>query len=340
MRRVMIVILVTLLMFLVKVDKVEAALIFDHNSVSKFENIPDTYVSRAAALRMMIRNASVGRNIGGPAVESNSGLDYLYNNVNKKYDRSNWLFQSRGNPSWTQKFQDFKNQVELQKATKDVMMVKLCFRDEDQLASSSQYIQMMEELVNANPTKKFVWWTIPIRVSSTALAANYNKAIRDRVKSSTYVNNNNIILYDIADIESHDGSGNMRVVGGFESMQSAWADSDGGHLGMDGKIRTAKVFWVMMATLAGWDGSGAAAPTNIPPTATVIPAATNTPSVNCGYKNIGDANCDTIINLSDFTVWVREFKGTDKTKTSDFNKDGAITLADFVVWVKGFKENN
>ncbi len=73
-------------------------------------------------------------------------------------------------------------------------------------------------------------------------------------------------------------------------------------------------------------------PTN-PPAPTATPTATSVP---CN-KSIGDANCDGLINLTDFERFRQEYTGTLTTKTADFTGDGKITLMDFETWRRNFK---
>jgi hypothetical protein len=60
------------------------------------------------------------------------------------------------------------------------------------------------------------------------------------------------VLFDIADIESHNAAGVKRVDGnGRELMWDEWT-SDGGHLSAAGSQRVASALWWLMARIAGW----------------------------------------------------------------------------------------
>ncbi|MFA5828526.1 MAG: dockerin type I repeat-containing protein [Candidatus Shapirobacteria bacterium] len=83
-------------------------------------------------------------------------------------------------------------------------------------------------------------------------------------------------------------------------------------------------------------------PTVVPPTKvptvrpTVTATATTTPA--CSKKGSGDANCDGVVNISDFAIWKTEFMTGGGQKTADFNKDGKVNIMDFGVWKVGFSE--
>ncbi len=77
-------------------------------------------------------------------------------NSNQKYNRTNWVFQNRGNPGWKQKIDDLVIQAAAQAVQRDVMTMKLCYIDTE--ASWDYYRQNMEKLMADYPTKTFVWW--------------------------------------------------------------------------------------------------------------------------------------------------------------------------------------
>ncbi len=93
-----------------------------------------------------------------------------------------------------------------------------------------------------------------------------------------YAIDNDKVLFDVADILSHDPDGNpcydnrdgVPYDNGNTSENHPddgqnipaicphyTTEADGGHLGSvsAGKIRVAKAYWVLMARLAGWDGN-------------------------------------------------------------------------------------
>lgn len=211
------------------------AVVADHRTTG-LTAIPDSAVSAAASLRLLVRRASVGGNIS-------SGLDAL-RAQDPRWDRSRWSFQDRGNPGWMAKVDDFVQQVALQGPSFDVLTMKLCYIDPD--ASFSYYRDALLALEQAHPGKRFVWWTIPIQTSGHTARQAFNDQVR------TFARANGKLLYDIADIESHDAAGQVRVDGsGRELLCDEWT-SDGGHLNAAGAERAARALWWLMARVAGW----------------------------------------------------------------------------------------
>ena len=202
--------------------------------------VPDSAITSAAALRLVLRRASVGGNISG-------GLDSLYTS-NNKYNRSLWVFSDRGNPGWQAKVDDFVSFTGSNLTGYDVFSMKFCYIDPD--ADWAYYRDHMLALEAANPTKKFVWWTIPIMTAGDGPAAQrdaFNQSVR------TYCGANNKPLFDLADIECHTPAGVKVTDGsGNEAMYANYTD-DGGHLNTTGQARAASAFWYLMARVSGWD---------------------------------------------------------------------------------------
>lgn len=77
------------------------------------------------------------------------------------------------------------------------------------------------------------------------------------------------------------------------------------------------------------------------PTVTGTPKPTNTalppPFYQCELKSEGDADCNNLINLSDFELFRKEYNKLLDTMKSDFNKDNKITLMDFEIWRRNFR---
>jgi hypothetical protein len=294
-----------MIMFAVLAKPVNAAVIIDHTSINQFDQIPDNYISTAANTRLFIRHASVGTQLGYN--QSDSGLNMLQSQ-NSKYNRRNWDFQGRGNEGWQWKINDFALAAEENAATTDVMMTKLCFIDDDVDAQS--FIRQISQIEAQYPTKKIVWWTIPIMTEGSVGRDSFNRQIRE------YVQANNKILFDVADIESHNASGvSLKDNSGLEVMDAS-ISSDGGHFNDEGKLRMAKAFWVMMAKISGWESSST---TDL-----------------CSMKGRGDADCNNQITPRDFVEWKKEYLGTTGTRKADFSNNGKVGLEDFVLWKKGY----
>jgi hypothetical protein len=97
--------------------------------------------------------------------------------------------------------------------------------------------------------KIIVWWTIPIETSGNTNRQVFNDNVR------TYASANGKVLFDMADIESHNAAGEKLIDGsGRELQQGDWS-SDGGHLNDAGSRRVASAWWWLMARVAGWNGT-------------------------------------------------------------------------------------
>jgi hypothetical protein len=142
-----------------------------------------------------------------------------------------------------------------------------------------------EALQTRHPGRRFIHHTTSLaRGIGTRVSTDYNNQLRQ------YVTQTGGILLDVADIESHDPSGNpcydnrdgVPYSAGNASenhpndglnlpavCQHYTRESEGGHLGNPdvAKIRMAKAFWIAMARIAGWNPSGGGTPTApAPPT--------------------------------------------------------------------------
>jgi hypothetical protein len=206
----------------------------DHSHLN-ISDISQSDLDSARALRMSLDHASVGGNILG-------GMNALQTSDATRYTFSNWHWRNRGNPGWQAKVDQFVTWVSSQQSN-DVFQMKLCYIDEG--ASFTYYRDKMQFLESTYPTKRFIWWTMPICTSGSdnSLRQTFNNLVR------TYCAANNKPLFDIADIESHDSSGSTVKSEGFEAMAAEWS-SDGGHLNAAGAARMAKAMWWIMVQLA------------------------------------------------------------------------------------------
>ena len=135
----------------------------------------------------------------------------------------------------------------------------------------------LENFIAEHPDKTFFYWTTSLaRLIGTPMSVDFNNQMRD------YALKNNLILFDVADIESHTDQGvpcydardnieycSRRADGstikcenepddGLEIpaiCQDYTTEPDGGHLGSvsSGGLRLAKGLWVLMARIAGWN---------------------------------------------------------------------------------------
>ncbi len=232
---------------------INAGLTIGYADVARFSGLTNGRISAAAATKLLLRRASVGGNVS-------DGLNTIFNG-DSRFSRTNFAFQDRGNPGWAAKITDFNTQVAAQAANYDVFSMKFCYID--YAAPSDNYINMMNTLEAAYPTKLFVWWTMPTTSASNLAAIRaYNQAIR------TYAAANNKILFDLASIESHQPDGTACTSSGTENMCAAYT-SDGGHLNATGQARAAQAFWVLMSDISDSVVSGVSSATQGTSAATI-----------------------------------------------------------------------
>ncbi|OJX39541.1 MAG: hypothetical protein BGO78_13605 [Chloroflexi bacterium 44-23] len=248
------------------VGKNSTSIVVDHFSVENFGEIPDEVLAQASDLKLLFRHASVGENI-------RYGLECMYGNFanrrpascspfhDLKYDSSNWVFQYRGNNGWIEKVNDFVSQTQSQNENFDVFMFTLGYLDgfdgmtypviSDEENFQTRYIEPLEKLETQYPQKIFVWWTMSLAQDGYENLTKFNQMLRD------YAGQNDKILMDLADIESHDLDGKPCVdSSGIPVICGIYTDEkQSGHLNETGRERVAKAFWYMMARITGWQDS-------------------------------------------------------------------------------------
>jgi hypothetical protein len=242
----------------------------DHTTVD-VSAIPVTGIDAARALRMSFSHASVGGNIW-------SGLTTLAKNAT--YAFPNWKDNDRGNPGWEAKITEFESWVAEHASEYDVFQNKFCFIDN--AADFAPYRDSMVRLAATYPSKKFVWWTMPITTgdSDNAARQTFNQQVR------AYCKSNDRPLYDIADIESHKTDGTAVTASGSEALDSAQS-SDVGHLNDLGSSRAAAAQWALMAQLGGT--TVASSPAGPVSSSSVSSAGSDSGS---GEKNVTAAKSD------------------------------------------------
>jgi hypothetical protein len=255
-------------------------LVIDHAAVADFERIPDEYAQRASRLRFLLRSASIGVNI-------DMALNCLMDNFpdrprrpnfcdrgiprgqvlfSRRYDRTNWKIEPRGNPGWWQKVSDFAERLEKMKAPEAFDAASFNFNYGDGIPGS----EIAERFFVTAPDKRFgnvgnvqavqkarpevvvVWWTMALPRKSAPEMAEFNRRMR------AYADAHDIVLFDLADIESHRPDGAPCVDNQGQSLEALCQEytneKDAGHLNALGGQRVAKALWVLMARLAGWGG--------------------------------------------------------------------------------------
>ena len=248
------------------------SIIADHTALSTFANIPGLYLNEASVIDTLFMHQSTGNNIKTMGLGCLAGLlDPNYGYPEEchldipyvPYDHRNWDW-----PEWPTPMSDaiaktdqWVSIANAQQQNYQLLGMKFCYVD-GYNQNFDYYKQAMEQLEQSYPTKAFVWATSALWDEDSAGGINYPSclAIQDfNQQLRTYAQANNIILYDIADIESHDPDGNYCQLDGCEAMCLTYSDGigggGGGHPDIDGSIRLAQGFWWMMARVAGWDGT-------------------------------------------------------------------------------------
>lgn len=275
------------------------SLIIDHLSVNDFERIPEQYKNAAANTKMLFMDRSVGANIS-------SSLDCLSNewasapsyckryqhrdsqyavqpsevHWKDRWDRSNWRYEFWP-ANCAEDVSCFIDFVNLRLDSFEVMGCQFSYLSVlsgSKLADSvngffgskvgKNHASHYANFAQSHSDKKIIWWTTSLaRGIGTIESQAFNDQMRD------YAKTHSIILFDVADILSHDPSGkpcydNRDGIDYFDEMQpddgldipaicpQYTTETEGGHLGSiaAGGIRVAKAFWVLMARLAGWGG--------------------------------------------------------------------------------------
>lgn len=79
------------------------------------------------------------------------------------------------------------------------------------------------------------------------------------------------------------------------------------------------------------------------PTTSVSPTRELSPTGQCPRKAEGDADCNSQINLFDFTLWLLEYRASQEegyvlNPQLDFNNSGDVTLFDFTLWLIEYRQ--
>lgn len=297
-------------------------IVVDHNSVALFDRIPDQYLQAAANLHMIFMDRSVGVNINEglscltyPSNDSrtpNHCKRYTHTNpqysVNptelqwtKSYNRSNWDY---GNfyDTWQNMTTNYINLMDngTYPGNYDVYSFQFSYlnvTDDNTIANNpggffsrntgdKNDVYDLETRISRYPGKTFIYMTSSLaRTVGSRTSTQFNQQMRQFTLA------NNKVLFDIADIESHDPYGQAcydNQSGIYPAICPHYTtETAGGHLGSvsAGKIRIAKAFWVLMAQIAGWNPNNTSSTSLPTPTITQRPntptptraIATNTP---------------------------------------------------------------
>lgn len=242
------------------------AVTIGHRDVDAAASLPQSALARVATQRWLFAHASIGSNILDGLTILNEADPARYAVVTSWSGNGTQIFAppattvagtiydaNRGDPTWQEKlaiFDDAVRQLGWHYPRIDVAMDKLCFIDDS--AEAAPYLASMTALERDYPDTRFVYVTRPLRttggpVSANIGAAEYNAAVRAHCQT------NNRILFDLADIESHDPAGNPITFTAngqtYERLYDGYA-SDIGHLNSYGAVRVALAWYVAAAAVA------------------------------------------------------------------------------------------
>ncbi len=252
------------------------AIIADHTVISKFSTIPSTALTAAAAKKTLFMHQSTGNNIDFLGLQCLAGLqndDSVFpqecinyaQNAYLPYDNRNWNWKLWNEPTADAiaKVDQWVSVVNAQQSNYQVLGMKFCYVD-GWNQDFAYYRDHMLDLERRFPNKIFIWttsvlWNEPGTAcqdngfNSCQNIAEFNQQVR------AYAAANQKPLFDMAAIESHDLSGNLCLIGGYEGLCDIYYDGygggGGGHPDVDGSIRLAKGFWWLMARISGWTGN-------------------------------------------------------------------------------------
>ena len=328
-------------------------IVVDHHSVVLFDSIPQQYKDAAAQLHMLFMDRSVGGNIdeylsclASPWASSRNfckKYDHRDSNYavspsevhwNGIWDRSNWRYEYWPS-ACSEDVQCFIDFMQPRMDSFDVMGCQfsyLAVTPGSKIADpvngffgnkiSRNHASVYSKFAIENPNKKIIWWTSSL---ARGIGTIESESFNDQMRS--YTKNNQLILFDVADILSHNPSGvpcydnrdgivyltennpddglNIPAI-----CPQYTTETEGGHLGSisAGGIRVAKAFWVLMAQIAGWKH--------------VINKSVETQKMKLIYFPI-PANDELILNLSgvdtysQLEIFIYDLNGTLKQHQSN-----------------------
>jgi len=291
-----------MLLFLAVCASAQAqSIVVDSRSIAQFDSIPPQYAEAARKLRMLFMDRSVGGNINDAlnclSVPFENAPNFCKRHQHRDsayavspsevrwigaWDRSNWRYEF-----WPAGCSEdaicFINFIEPRIDSFDVVGYQfsyLAVNAGTQLTDPNTgfFTQRSDRNTAAayaafaarHPGKTVIWWTTSL---ARGIGTPESQAFNDAMRS--YAAQNRIVLFDVADILSHDPSGRPCYDNrdGVPYLTENHPDdgidipaicpqytteTDGGHLGSisAGGIRVAKAFWVLMARIAGWQGAG------------------------------------------------------------------------------------
>ncbi|MBI2899540.1 MAG: hypothetical protein HYY17_05105 [Planctomycetes bacterium] len=240
-----------------------AQIVVDHRCVDEQDRaIPQEWLDRGRKLRVLFGHQSVGGNVieglaalaeskpARYAIEVGSGVEPAW------FDEHSGLldFEVGENENPRGKIDHFRRKLSKEGFGKkaDVATMKLCWVDFGESETEAKAVferhrETMASLAKEFPKVRLVWWTAPLADGGNRGRHAYNRLVREHCRAR------DAVLFDLADIESHDPQGKEHLEDGVPAIQPKYTE-DGGHLNGTAQGRVARAFWWLLARIAGWSG--------------------------------------------------------------------------------------
>lgn len=233
---------------------IDSRIIVDHNAVDA-SVIPQAWLDEARDLSTFFCHKSIGKNIlDGISDLQRQDPDRYSIDIQYSHGPAQGIneYQAGSNGAPLTKIEGF---APLVKDGHNLAMMKFCVGDFQPFSSYAAdeiwfaYRDTMIAEQAQHPNVTLVWWTSPLTTQADGRGlqsfAEFNTYVRD------YVNLNGGVLFDIADIQSHDPRGNPISLDSYEAMYNGYSD-DGAHLNEMGRQRVASAMWSLLGRVAGW----------------------------------------------------------------------------------------
>lgn len=255
--------LAVLLLLLAASSAFAQGLIIGHTNVMGVAALPQSVIDRVAQFRWFFAHASVGDNMMDGITELNStdatrhpiqrssdnGTPPALRNAATIYD------YARGNPDWSDKVSWFEGYVSngWRNPAVNIALNKFCWIDP--YVDTNTYLASMRTLEGKYPDTVFVYMTIPLTGDADGennARNTFNRTLRH------FCATGNRVLFDVADIQSHDTNGNAYTYAtSNQLMYSGFAVSAGDwHLNAVGRPWVARGFYALGAALLNTDRDG------------------------------------------------------------------------------------